>query len=89
MGGIFVSADIIPFIPRPNHRNGLASFPRTSWSPVPPDDLAMDHVDTLPFESIWPCEYLAPYEEGCEVSQGETCAGPEADTKFQRAIRFP
>jgi hypothetical protein len=36
--------------------------PRTSRSAVGPDDLAMDHVDTAP------CEYLAPYEEGCEES---------------------
>jgi hypothetical protein len=65
MGGIFVSADIIPFIPRPNHRNGPASFLRTSRSALRPDDLAMDHVD------------MAPYEERCEEDP-ETRAGLEA-----------
>jgi hypothetical protein len=45
-----VSADIIPFVPRPRGRRpGKAPIPFRS--PVQPDDLVMDHADTAP------CEY--------------------------------
>jgi hypothetical protein len=56
VGGIFVSAEIIPFIPRPQRRNSPVNFPATSRSAIRPDDLTMDHADTAPCESIWPCE---------------------------------
>lgn len=57
VGGIFVSAEIIPFIPRPDRRSGMAEFPTVTRSAIQPDDLTMDHADTEPCESIWPCEY--------------------------------
>jgi hypothetical protein len=56
MGGFFVSAEIIPFTPRPNRRNQLADFPGATRSAVRPDDLTMDHADTAPCEYLWPCE---------------------------------
>ena len=51
MGGIVVSAEIIPFIPRPNRRRGLTEFPIIRRSAIQQDDLTMDHADTAP------CEY--------------------------------
>jgi len=52
-----VSAEIIPFIPRPKRRNSPVNFPTASRPAIQPDDLTMDHVDTASCESIWPCEY--------------------------------
>jgi hypothetical protein len=52
VGGIFVSAEIIPFIPRQLRRNLPVNFPGASRSAIQLDDLTMDHVDTAP------CEYL-------------------------------
>jgi hypothetical protein len=56
VGGIFVSAEIIPFIPRLNRRNSMVNLPSASRSAIEPDDLTMDHADTAPCE-IWPCEF--------------------------------
>jgi len=53
-----VSAEIIPFIPRPNRRNLPVNFSGASRSAIRPDDLTMDHADTASCESIWPCECL-------------------------------
>jgi len=55
MGGIFVSAEIIPFTPRPRRKNELVDFRTTSRSAMRPDDLTMDHADTAPCEYLWPC----------------------------------
>ncbi len=49
-----MSADIIPFVPRP--RSGCRrpdEMPIPFHSPVQPDDLVMDHADTAPCE-YWP-----------------------------------
>jgi len=46
-----VSAEIIPFIPRPNRRSALTEFPIIRRSAIQQDDLTMDHADTAP------CEY--------------------------------
>jgi len=54
-----VSAEVIPFIPRPNHRSRLTEFPTVTRSAIRQDDLTMDHADTAPCESISPCEYAA------------------------------
>jgi hypothetical protein len=56
MGGIFVSAEINPFIPRPRCRSRLATFSAATRSAIRPDDLTMDHADTAPCEYLWPCE---------------------------------
>jgi hypothetical protein len=54
MGGVVVSAEVIPFVPRLNRRRKPVHFPPASLHPTPrPDDLTMDHVDTAP------CEYLS------------------------------
>jgi hypothetical protein len=53
VGGIFVSAEIIPFILRPQRRTLLVNLPSASRSAIQPEDLTMDHADTAP------CEYLA------------------------------
>jgi len=55
VGGICVSAEVIPFIPRPNRRNELTEF--LYRSVIQHDDLTMDHADTELCASIWPCEY--------------------------------
>jgi hypothetical protein len=55
MGGIFMSAEIIRFIPRPKHGREQTDFPTIAFRlPVWPDDPAVDHADTAP------CEYVAP-----------------------------
>jgi hypothetical protein len=56
MGGIFVSAEIIPFTPRSNRRSSPTDFPAATPSAVRPDDLIMNHADTLPCEYLWRCE---------------------------------
>jgi hypothetical protein len=63
-----VSAEIIPFIPRPNRKSRLTEFPAATRSAIHPDDLTMDHADTEPCESIWPCEYAA---SGDDVSDAK------------------
>jgi hypothetical protein len=55
VGGIFMSAEIIQFIPRPNRDRGPTDFPTIAFrSAVRPDGLTMDHVDTAPCEILWP-----------------------------------
>jgi hypothetical protein len=49
-----VSAEIIPFTPRPNRGSGPTDFPAASRSAIRPDDLTMDHADTAPCEYLWP-----------------------------------
>lgn len=51
-----MSAEIIPFVPRPWRDRGTDPTPSSSWSPLPADDLAMTHADTAP------CEYAPPLE---------------------------
>jgi hypothetical protein len=54
-----MSAEIIQFIPRPNHHREQTDFPTIAFRSVAPrDDLTMDHVDTSPCEYVWP--------EGCD-----------------------
>jgi hypothetical protein len=51
-----MSAEIIRFIPRPNHR-GPTDFPSIAFrSEARPKDLATEHVDTAPCELAWPDE---------------------------------
>ena len=52
VGGVPVSAEIIPFMPRPKRNRPRTDFPRLAFRPTAgPADLAMDHADTSP------CEY--------------------------------
>jgi hypothetical protein len=45
--GIFVSADIIRFIRRPNHDREQTDFPTIAFrSAVQPDSLTVDHADS-------------------------------------------
>jgi len=56
VGGVFMSAEIIRFIPRPNHR-GPTDFPAIAFrSEAPPKDHAAEQVDTAPCELAWPYE---------------------------------
>jgi hypothetical protein len=56
VGGIFMSAEIIRFIPRPNHRRPT-DFPTIAFrSAAQPRDLATEYVDTAPCELAWPDE---------------------------------
>jgi hypothetical protein len=49
-----MSAEIIQFIPRPNHGREANDFPTIAFrSAARPDDLTMDHADT-PCEFFWP-----------------------------------
>jgi hypothetical protein len=53
VGGIFVSAEIVQFIPRPNHNREPTEFPTIAFrSAAQPDDLTLDHVDTSPSEYV-------------------------------------
>jgi hypothetical protein len=62
VGGIVVSAEIIPFIPRSMRNREPARYPAIPFRPAAkPDDPAMDHTDTLPCE-YWPSEYVSPNE---------------------------
>jgi len=55
LGGIFVSAEIIRFIARPDRNRGPTDFPTIAFrSATGPDDLTMDHVDTAACEVVWP-----------------------------------
>jgi hypothetical protein len=57
MGGVVVSAEVIPFVPRLNRRRKPVHFPPASFrSAPPPDDLTMDHADTAP------CEYVPSFD---------------------------
>jgi hypothetical protein len=55
-----MSAEIIPFVPRPRRDRDMGPPPSSSWSPLRVDDLAMDHADTAP------CEYAPPPEMRCD-----------------------
>jgi len=68
VGGIFVSAEIIPFIARPSRRNGWTEFLNQTRSGIQLDDLTMDHADAPPCASIWPCEYAV---SGHDVTDAE------------------
>jgi hypothetical protein len=46
VGGIFVSAEIIPFIPRPLRRNLPVNFPSASRSAIQPDVRAIATILT-------------------------------------------
>jgi hypothetical protein len=55
MGGIFMSAEIIRFIPRPKREREQTDFPTIAFRhPVRPEDPAVDRADTAP------CEYVVP-----------------------------
>jgi hypothetical protein len=55
MGWIFMSAEIIQFIPRPKPNREPIDFPTIIFrSAAVPDDLTMDHADTSPCEYVWP-----------------------------------
>ena len=55
VGGSFMSAKIIPFVPRPNRRRKQMASSTIAFRSAPrPDDLTMDHVDTKPGECVWP-----------------------------------
>jgi hypothetical protein len=63
VGGVFMSADIIQFIPRSHRDRAATDFSTIAFRSAPrSDDLTMDHVDTSPSES-WPCEYCWPAEK--------------------------
>jgi hypothetical protein len=65
VGGIFVSAEIIQFIPRPNHHREQTDFPTIAFRSVAsPDDLTMNHVDTSP------CEYVGPDCHKTQIQDG-------------------
>ena len=48
-----MSAEIIRFIPRPRHDRKQTDFPTIPFRSSVPDELAMDHVDTVPCEYVW------------------------------------
>ncbi len=50
-----MSAEIIPFTPRPKRGSRPTDFFAASRSAIRPDDLTMDHADTAPCEYLWPC----------------------------------
>ena len=55
MGGIVVSAEIIRFIRGPKRDREPSDFPTIAFrSARRPDDLVMDHVDTMPSEYVRP-----------------------------------
>jgi hypothetical protein len=49
-----VSAEIIPFTPRPKRGSGPTDFSAATRSAIRPDDLTMDRADTAPCEYLWP-----------------------------------
>ena len=55
MGGMFVSAEIIQFIPRPRHDNEQTDFPVIDFRSAM-QDLPLGHVDTAPCECTEPDE---------------------------------
>ena len=56
LGGIFVSAEIVQFIPRENRRSRQNDVATAFRPAIGPDDLTMDHVDTAPCEYVRPCK---------------------------------
>jgi hypothetical protein len=56
-----VSAEIIHFIPRRDHKRQPARNPAMHFaSRSGPDDLVMDHADTAPCEYLWLVEADSP-----------------------------
>src|SRR5260221_2651925 len=71
VGGIFVSAEIIHFMARPNHHREQTGFPAIAFrSAAQPDDLTMCPVDTSPCEYVWPDE--------CDPASPVSPCGPAA-----------
>jgi hypothetical protein len=60
LGRFVMSAEIIQFVPRPRRDRGLEREQVAIWSPLPADDLAMDHADTAP------CEHAPTIEIACD-----------------------
>ena len=55
VGGTFMSAKIIQFVPRPNRRHKQMDSSTLAFRSAPrSDDLTMDHVDISPGECVWP-----------------------------------
>jgi hypothetical protein len=55
-----MSAEIIPFVARPDRRCGLRDGAGAPWrSAASMDDLVMDHADTAPCEYPRPCQAQA------------------------------
>jgi hypothetical protein len=62
LGGIFVSAENIRLIARPDRHRGQTGFPMiASRSAARPEDLTMDHVDMPPCEHVWPDEIKSAF----------------------------
>jgi hypothetical protein len=65
LGGSFMSAKIVQFVPRRNRRRKEMEFSTIASRSAPrPDDLTMDHVDTSP------CEYVRPDAYEAQISDG-------------------
>jgi hypothetical protein len=65
VGGSFMSAKIIQFVPRPHRRRKKMDFSAIASRSAPqPDDLTMDHVDTSPCEYVWPDAYETQISDG-------------------------
>jgi hypothetical protein len=65
LGGSFMSAKIVQFVPRRNRRRKEMEFSTIASRSAPrPDDLTMDHVDTSP------CEYVRPDAYETQISDG-------------------
>jgi len=66
MGGVVVSAEIIPLVPRRNRKREPVHFPPAAFrSPPWLDDLTMDHADTAP------CEYVPSFDlPGLDLKNG-------------------
>jgi hypothetical protein len=59
VGDIFMSAEIIRFIPGPRRCRQPTDFPTIAFRSRIPDDLVMDHADTAPSEYS-PCHGEEP-----------------------------
>jgi hypothetical protein len=57
LGGVYVSAEIIQFIPRPKLDAGQTDFPTIVFLSALLDDRAIDHADTAPSEYVQPDWY--------------------------------
>ena len=65
VGGSFMSAKIIQFVPRPNRRRKAMEFSTIASRSVPqPYDLTMDHVDTSPCDYVWPASHETQISDG-------------------------
>jgi hypothetical protein len=60
-----MSAEIIPFVVRPNRSRKEMDFSTIASRSAPrPDDLTTDHVDTSPCEYVWPTSGEAQISDG-------------------------